>query len=221
LAFRRFPTFNSQIDLQHRVHPVLFLSLICNERTALTTDEGRAVMIPASELVPRVADITGLPYSTVYGVKRRFVETGIWPSSRDAHVPDLTVRQVVLMLLVLLADVPAKDAAATANAYYALKNEDGEKLGDCLVRIIDGFKTNSPLAQIAYKSRLELDCGRPRACLNLQCTDGHEEILFGVQRAQWEDLIVRRSMTISGKCLYDLATGLHYGRWPEDSVIAA
>ena len=148
-----------------------------------------------------MASVTGLPLSTVYSVKRRFVETGIWPSSRGAHVPDLTIRHVVLMLLALLADVPAKDAAATANAYYALQNHDGEQLGDTLVRIIESFKSTSPLAQVAYKSRLEVDCGRPRACLNMQCTDGHEEILYGVRSAQWEDLIVRRSMTISGKCL--------------------
>lgn len=176
-------------------------------------------MITAAELVYRVASVTGLPVSTVYGIKRRFVETGDWPSSRGAHVPGLTVRHVVLMLLALLADVPAKDAAATANAYYALQNEDGEKLGDALVRIIDSFKTTTPLAQVAYKSRLEIDCGRPRACLNMACTDGNAEILYGVQRAQWEDLIVRRSMTISGKCLYDLACGLHFNRW--DSDIAA
>jgi hypothetical protein len=174
-------------------------------------------MIPASELVPRVAGITGLPLSTVYSVKRRFVETGLWPSSRGAHVPDLTIRHVVLMLLVLLADVPAKDAAATANSYYSLAAPDGSKLGDVLVSIIDAFKDhNSPMAQAAYKGRLEVDCGRPRACLNVQCTDGHEEILYGVQRAQWEDLIVRRSMTISGKCLYDLACGLHFNRWDFD-----
>lgn len=91
-----------------------------------------------------------------------------------------------------------------------------------LVNIIDAFKdTTSQLAQVAYKGRLEVDCGRPRACLNLSCTDGHEEILYGVQRAQWEDLVLRRSITISGKCLYDLACGLHFNRWNEDEAIAA
>jgi hypothetical protein len=177
-------------------------------------------MIPASELVPRVASVTGLPYSTVYSVKRRFVETGIWPSSRGANVPDLSIEHVALMLLGLLADVEGKDVAAAATAYYALKDPDGNKLGDTLVKIIDSFKATSPLAQVAYKSRLEIDCGRRRACLNLQCTDGHEEILFGVQRAQWNDLIVRRSMTISGKCLHDLACGLHFNRWLEDEAVA-
>jgi hypothetical protein len=119
------------------------------------------------------------------------------------------------MLLALLADVPAKDAAATANAYYSLTDPDGNKLGDTLVRIIDVFKNREPVpfAQVAYKSRLEVDCGRPRACLNLTCTDGNAETLYGVQRAQWEDLVVRRSMTISGKCLFDLACGLHFDRW--------
>jgi hypothetical protein len=179
-------------------------------------------MIPASELVPRVAGITGLPYSTVYSVKRRFVETGIWPSSRGAHVPDLNTRHVVLMLLALLADVPAKDASTTALHYYSLVDADGDKLGDVLVKLIDAFKdTTSDLAKVGFKSRLEVDCGRPRACLNLHCTDGNEEILYGVQRAQWEDLIVRRSMTISGRCLFHLARGTHFNRWPEDENVAA
>ena len=177
-------------------------------------------MITAAELVYRVASVTGLPYSTVYGVKRRLIESGDWPSSRGAHVPELNTRHVVLMLLALLADVAAKDAAATANAYYALTDADGNKLGDTLVRNIDSFKNREPLplAQVAYKSRLEVDCGRPRACLNMSCTDGNAETLYGVQCAQWEDLTVRRSMTISGKCLFDLACGLHFNRWDSDNA---
>ena len=176
-------------------------------------------MISAAELVYRVASVTGLPASTVHGIKRRFVETGDWPSSRGAHVPGLTVRHVVLMILALLADVPAKDAAATANAYYALQNDDGESLAILSLELSIASKARHRWHRSPTKSRLEVDCGRPRACLNIQCTDGHEELLYGVKRAQWEDLIVRRSMTISGKCLYDLACGLHFNRW--DSDIAA
>jgi hypothetical protein len=198
--------------------------MICNERQPLTIIKDVPQMIPASELVPRVASVTGLPYSTVYSVKRRFVETGIWPSSRGAHVPDLGTEHVVLMLLALLADVPAKDAVAMANTYYSLNDADGNKLGDVLVEMIDSFrsiaKTPSLPAAMALKSRLEVDCGRPRACLSVECTDGQDEILYGAQSAQWEDLRVRRSMTISGKCLFSLACGLHFNRWPGDEDVA-
>ena len=102
-------------------------------------------MISASELVTRVASVTGLPYSTVYSVKRRFVESGIWPSSRGAHVPGLGSYHLVMLLLALLANVPAKDATAAASAYYSLADPDGNKLGDFLVDVLDSFKNREPL----------------------------------------------------------------------------
>ena len=180
-------------------------------------------MIPASELVYRVAETTGLPYSTVYSVKRRFVETGVWPSARGTHVPGLGSYHLVMLLLALLADVPAKDAAASASAYYSLADPAGNKLGDFLVNIVDSFKNREPLglAMVGYKSRLELDCGQPRACFSIACDEGQIEKLFGLQSAQWLDIKVRRSFTISGKCLFDLANGLHFNSWPGDNVIAA
>ena len=174
-------------------------------------------MVTSAEIVFYVAGITGLPTATVYAVKRRLIESGDWPSSRGAHVPKLTLRHVALMILALLADVKAADAAAAANAYYALTDADGAKLGDVLVDILDSMKDeSSPLAQIGYKSRLEVDSGKPRACLTTQCTDGHAQTLYGVQREQWDDLSVRSSTTISGKCLYDLARGYHWNLWPKD-----
>lgn len=181
-------------------------------------------MIPASELVYRVAETTGLPYSTVYSVKRRFVEASVWPSSRGATVPGLGSYHLVMMLLALMADVPAKDAVASASAYYSLADPDGTKLGDFLVDIIDNFKNREPLglATVGYKGRLELDCGQPRACFSTACNDEVQvEKLFGLQSAQWSDIRVRRSITISGKVLFDLANGLHFNRWPGDEDIAA
>src|SRR5712664_1531154 len=132
-------------------------------------------MTPASELTHYVAGITGLPHSTVYSVKRRFIETGIWPSSRGAHVPDLGAHHLVMMLLALMADVPAKDAASTASAYYSLADPDGNKLGDCLVNIINRFRSNNPVSQVAAKSRVEVYTNYPRACLYTHCTDGVAE----------------------------------------------
>lgn len=181
-------------------------------------------MISASELVPRVAAVTGIPYSTVYSVKRRFVETGIWPSSRGAHVPDLDAHHLVMLLLALLADVPAKDASASANAYYSLADPDGNKLGDVLEDMIRSFRsikgTPSIEAAMALKSRLEVDTGKPRACITTECNEGTIETLYGVQSAQWNDLRVRGSITISGKCLFDLACGLFFNRWQWDEDVA-
>ncbi|MEH2505605.1 hypothetical protein V1290_004416 [Bradyrhizobium sp. AZCC 1578] len=171
-------------------------------------------MVAASDLVPNLARITGLPLSTVIGVKRRLVETGIWPSSRGATVPKLNTRHTVMMLLALLTDVPAKDAASAACAYYALMDPTGRNgLGDVLVNMINSFKSASDTAALAYKSRIEVDCDRPRACLSIETIEGQCETLFGIQSAPWSDIRVRRSMTISGKCLFDLACGLHFNRW--------
>lgn len=181
-------------------------------------------MISAAELTARVASITGLPYSTVNSVKRRFVESGLWPSSRGAHVPSLEPKHLTLMLLALLADVPSKDASITATDYWALRNSRGELLGDVVTEMVESFKsikgTPSIEAAMALKSRIEIDCGRPRACITTECTDGHIETLFGKQSAQWTDVRVRRSTTLSGKVLFDLACGIYFNRWPGDLDVA-
>lgn len=181
-------------------------------------------MISAAELTARVASITGLPYSTVYSVKRRFVESGLWPSSRGANVPSLEPKHLALLLLALLADVPHKDASNTANDYYALRGPRGQLLGEVLTDMIESFKSIKSIpsieAAMALKSRLEVDCGSPRACVILECNDGTIETIYGKQAAQWQDVRVRRSTTISGKVLFDLACGLYFNRWPGDEDVA-
>lgn len=172
-------------------------------------------MVAASDLVPHLAAITGLPEATINGVKRRLTETDIFPSRRGSFVPELGPRHAVMILLGVLADVHAKDAASAATAYFSLCDPNGNTLGDSLCNIIDSFKSVNDVSALAYKSRLEIDCGQPRACLSMQTTDGQAEVLFGVQAAQWTDIRVRRSMTISGKVLFDLGCGLHFNRWPD------
>lgn len=181
-------------------------------------------MISAAELVTRVAQITGLPYSTVYSIKRRFVESGIWPSARGAHVPSLEPKHLALLLLALLADVPHKDASNTATDYWALRDSNGNYLGEVLTDMIESFKTikgePSQRAAMALKSLIELDCGKPRACITIECNDGALQTLYGTHSAQWQDVRVRRSMTLSGKVLFDLSCGLYFNRWPGDQDVA-
>lgn len=177
-------------------------------------------MIAASDLVPHLARITGFPLPTITGVKRRFIETGVWPCSRGATVPHLTAQHVVLMLLALLADVPAKDAASAASSYYALTDSTGSNsLGGTLVNIIDSFKSVNDASALALRSRVEVDCIKPRALISSATIDGQSELLFGIQTAPWDDARVRRSMTISGKVLFDIACGLHFNRWHPDEPI--
>jgi hypothetical protein len=131
---------------------------------------------------------------------------------------------LALLLLALLANVPHKDASNTANDYWALRDSNGNYLGEALTDMIESFKTikgtPSIEAAMALKSRLEVDCGKPRACITIECNDGTLETLYGTQSAQWQDVRVRQSMTISGKVLFDLACGLYFNRWPGDADVA-
>lgn len=172
-------------------------------------------MATAKELMEGTTVVTGLPPANVQAAKRRLIEAGIWESSTGSHVPEMNTYSLVMLLLALLADVPGKDMASAACSYYGMVNEEGDCLGDALTRFIDSFKNGSIVAPLAYKSRLEVDCGFPRACLSIETTDGQLELIFGRQAKKWSDEKVRRSMTISGKCLFDLAFGLHLNQWPE------
>jgi hypothetical protein len=170
-------------------------------------------VIAASELLPNLASVTGFPEATVKGVYRRLNEAGILPVSHGATVKKLNCHHVTMLLLALLADMPIKDAAASACAYYALANEDGNKIGDVLVNKLNSFRSVNDFAKLSYKSRVEIDCSAPRACIISETTEGTIETLFGIRDKQWSDVRVRRSMTISGKVLFDLAMGVHFNRW--------
>src|SRR5437764_15390314 len=133
-------------------------------------------MATATDMVAHAAAITKIPLSTIVAVKRRFGETGLWPTARGPNIPDLTTKNVAHLILGLLADTKAKDVAGAACAYYSLHNSRGQELGDILCRLLDSFKDiqdPSPVAAFAFKSRLELDCDSPRACLTHHCTDGN------------------------------------------------
>jgi hypothetical protein len=123
-------------------------------------------------------------FPTVYAVKRRFVETKIWPSSRGAYVPEMEPYHLVMLLLALGADVPAKDASATARAYFELPDRDGNKVGHVLTRMIQSLKiakgafvdkddsklADVSVAALACRSRIEVDCGTPRVCIVSETT---------------------------------------------------
>lgn len=179
-------------------------------------------MATASRVVAGVAMITKIPLPTLISIQRRFVEEGLFPASRGPNVPELSTKHVALYLLGILTDTKAKDCAATARAYYSLKNEDGVKLGDFIVNVLESFKDapNSTLAQIAYKSRIEVDCTIPRANFSSNCTDGHAETLFGILTEQWNDVSIRRSMTISGRSLFYIGCGLHLNDWSGEQYAA-
>jgi hypothetical protein len=172
-------------------------------------------MVTATDIAFHIPSIIGVAPATVQGFKRRLLESGLWPPPSGRAVAKLSTAHVSYLVLAILADRPAKDSAAAAVSYFNLTDPHGNKLGDALTNIIDSFKSVNDVSALTYKSRLEVDCRRPRACLSMKTDAGQNEVLYGVQAEQWSDTRVRRSMTISGKCLFDLACGLHFNRWPE------
>ncbi|AMA58890.1 hypothetical protein [Bradyrhizobium sp. CCGE-LA001] len=165
------------------------------------------------ELVAVLARITGLPHATINQYKRRFIEGGRFPCRTGAINPPITTEHVVLLLLALLADVPAKDAVTTAIHYANLCDDQGNKLGEKLTELLDSFKTPTAYAALTYHSRIEVDCGLPRALWSIETADGQHEAIFGIQDKLWADIRVRKSLTISGKCLFDLGMIIH--GWPK------
>jgi hypothetical protein len=170
-------------------------------------------VIAASDLIRNLPSITGLPESTVRGHYRKLNEAGVLPASHGATIARLNSRHVVMLLLALLADVHAKDAVRTACVYHDLEDGDGNKFGDVLTNMLDSFRSLNEVSPLVYKSRIEFDCNTPRVCVTSECNDGSIVTLYGSQSKPWLDVRVRRSMTISGKVLFDLAMGVHFNRW--------
>ena len=177
-------------------------------------------MIAASELIYHLPRLTGLTEATVRGVYRRLNEAGILPVSHGAKIKKLNNYHVVILILALLVDAPVKDSATAACAYYSLVDENGNKVGDVLANILDSFRSVNDTAGLAYKSRVEVDCDTPRVSITSECNEGNAETLYGLRSKPWSDIRVRRSMTISGKVLFELAMGVHFNRWPATAEIA-
>jgi hypothetical protein len=174
-------------------------------------------VIAASDLIRNLPATTGIPESTVRGHYRKLNESGILPASHGAKVVKLNSHHVVMLLLAILPDVQAKDAVRTACVYHDLKDAHGNNFGDVLVNMLDSFRSANEVSGLTYKSRVELDCKTPRVCITSDCNDGMSiETLYGVQTKQWSDVRVRRSVTISGKVLFELAKGIHFNRWPDN-----
>jgi hypothetical protein len=169
--------------------------------------------IAARDLVSKMARITALPEPTINQPKRRLIEARLIPASCGANIAELETEHAVLLLLAVLADVPAKDAASTAIHYFHMHDDEGNKLGDTLTNLLNRFKSPCVEAALAYRTRLEIDCGYPRALLSIETTSGQHEVYFGVQNRPWSDIKVRKATTISGKCLFEIGAALH--GWPE------
>lgn len=172
-------------------------------------------MIAASEIIPNLATIGGFPKSTVRQHYRKQHEAGMMPRSVGSTIAKLSPRHVALLLLSLAVDAPAKDAAAIARAYYSLVDENGNQIGDVLAAFLNSFRSANDIAKLAYRSRVDVDCDSPRACIVSDTTDGVIETIYGVRDKPWSDLRVRRVTSIGGKVLFDLGMGMHFGRWAE------
>jgi hypothetical protein len=176
--------------------------------------QGVPAVIAASNLIRNLPKLTGMSEATVRGVYRKLNEAGFLPSSHGATIAKLGPTHVIMLLLALMADVPAKDAVSAGRAYYALADEHGNAVGEVLTNMLNSFRSVNPAAALAYKSRVELDCDSPRVRIVSECDDGSNiETLYGVHEKPWLDVRVRRSMTVSGKVLFDLAMGVHFNRW--------
>ncbi|WFU23155.1 hypothetical protein QA649_34505 [Bradyrhizobium sp. CB1717] len=178
----------------------------------------------AKEIYEGVARATNTPLATVQQLKRRLVETRAWPSSRGAHVPKLDVDDLVLILLALLSGAEFRDCVAAARRYWGLRDAHGQKLGDVLVRAVNSFHPNLqdlPFAVLAYKAVVTIDTNVQRATITYQSNGGSFDAVFGGPSPAWQDVRVRRSQSISGKRLFDLAAIIFKDRWDAHALQAA
>ncbi|WP_439404752.1 hypothetical protein ACNJX9_25355 [Bradyrhizobium sp. DASA03076] len=175
----------------------------------------------ARDIYEGVAHATNVPLPTVQQLKRRFVETREWPSSRGAHVPKLGTKELVLILLALLSGAEFRDCVSSAKALWNLKDGHGQKLGDVIVRAINSFHPDLkdlPLAVLAYKAVIAVDTNMQRATITYQSNEGPFDVVYGKASP---DVRVRRSQSISGATLFNLSAILFKDRWSAKALQAA
>jgi hypothetical protein len=170
-------------------------------------------MATAKETMQLVAARTGLSFGHVRNIGRRLIEAEAWPASNGSTIPQLEPKHIVYLLIALLADVEAKDAASVAKHYYNLPLTGDDKAdgtattaGEMIEQMFSSFlaRTNLLFSKWAFKSRIEVyGTSTPAVCIITPCTDGTMTLTYS--DADWPESTVRRSAIISGELLSVIA----------------
>jgi hypothetical protein len=189
-------------------------------------------MLPAYDLIPILARLTGQSESTVETFYRRLNEAELIPRSAGRSRTPIFARHVVIWLLAILADVPSRSAADAARQYFDLRNRVGtttagamltlfiESLGNTMDCVNGGMPLDEDYprgielltALHASRSRVEIDCGsepRIRIIADLNGEGDVAEILYGPQDRPWTDDSVRKSYTVPGSVFVEIAKALY------------
>lgn len=163
-------------------------------------------VITASEIVCRMPMITGIPETKSYQAKRRFVETGLWPSSRGATVPKIDLRNVVQLLLALLVDVQAKDASKIADEYYNLTC-------DVMPNLLFGDFIVDNINDASFEAKIEVNCLHPYAVANIKTIGTADTMQWAFGKLPNKIPYVERTATISSARISQLRNGLLNNIW--------
>jgi len=178
-------------------------------------------MKTATELIPHIVRKTKQPEPTVKAVRENLAQGDILPlsHSRGKNPEQYGSEHLASWLIGLGLDVPHRAIAKETRKYLDLPAANGTTTaGQALASIIESFKLSTPrdrlVAETACKMRVVVDVGDvPRITVTAAVGEQLVQSVFGPQGPQWADENVRKSFTISGRVIHDLAVGLHHGIW--------
>ena len=132
---------------------------------------------------------------------------------RDESTP----RKAVLHLLANMVDAPPQSASSMARHFYDLQlvglNNAPPRAGELIEQMLVTFlnRDRTDFSRIAFQSEIELCQTQPAIRIVTNCTDGFFETVYvehGAANSPWRDGSVRRSTTLPGKGLYEIARAI-------------
>jgi hypothetical protein len=139
LAFRRFPTFNSQIDLQPgTAHPSRSPGVFLTQRIAIFQNGLPLMTGTVPDLVRSTHERTKLPSPYIHQRSREIQNAGLLPIAKGATYARARPRDAVNLFIALSAD-RVRHAPATVHQYASLRRlveADHVKAGDALEALV-------------------------------------------------------------------------------------
>lgn len=180
-------------------------------------------MASVSEVVSILSTEMGEDESFVRQVARSLIDDNLLPKSKGRDIAQVKDSEIVMLMLAVLSANQVNSSTAQALKYFGLQNHDhgGEHplLGHFITECLTSLKSNS-YVEIAEGGRvkfgnlrIEVITSYPLAFVQVLSKSGkpsevltfarnHEEV------AMWPSSRPRKSVTVPGHCLKNIAAGI-------------
>lgn len=181
----------------------------CNAPAAFIRSSPLATV---SEILPIIANHTGIKPAICTWVARRLIEAGLLPRAEGARIPQIEHRDLSRLLIGLLSGTSGANVVEAVRQYSGLlpgaADRGHHSALDWTTELIESLadRDADPIAgRAAYDSQIEIVCSWPE--IRIKFSDDEGPLVFvepGVDPRFWRSDKARRAVTLPGVALSNI-----------------